>query len=152
VAGIVMVDSARRLRPMPIPDEEIERVVGEYLDADSIRPHVARPLLREKAARRIRSSLAYAANTTDHHVVDTDIHVLTGTDTTEEFRDASGALAISLAGWAGVTRQRLHVYRGVGGHNHMIAHPHLDTNAATIRGIVEDIAAKAGLSAVRISA
>ena len=118
-------------------------MISEFLDEDSIRPYVARPVLREKAARRIRSSLDYVANTTDHHVIDADIHVLTGADATDEYRDASGALVISLAGWADVTRGRLRVYRGVGEHNHMLAYPHLDANAAIIRGIVEDIAASA---------
>ena len=47
--------------------------------------------------------------------------------------------------WAQVTRGQLRIHRGVGDHNHMLAMPYLDRNAALIREIIERIAGSAGI-------
>jgi hybrid polyketide synthase/nonribosomal peptide synthetase FtdB len=136
VAGIVMVDSTRRLHPTPMPDQEVERVTREFLNDESMKPYLASPILRDKAQRLVGSSLRYAANSVDYHTIDTDIHVLTSENPAAEYRDASGKLVVSQSAWTDVIRGELKVYRGDGSHNTMLGHPHLARNAAAIADIL----------------
>ena len=139
VAAIIMIDSSRKLAPMAMSEEEVRHIMSNFLDDESVQPYLASPLLREKAERLVRNSLGYVERAVDYHVIDADIHVLTSADPITEYRDQTGTLVISQAGWADVTRGRLHVLRGVGHHNHMLAHPHLDRNADLIRDIFNRI-------------
>jgi fengycin family lipopeptide synthetase E len=141
VASIIMVDSARKLEPTPYSDEEIEKVTNDFLGNESVRPYVASSVLREKARRLIHSSLSYVTNIVDHHIIDADIHVLTSEDPIMEYRDASGALLVSMDGWADITRGRVHIHQGVGHHNYMLSHPHLDRNADLILELLDQIVA-----------
>jgi tyrocidine synthetase-3 len=139
VAGIIMVDSARKLQPTPICDEEIEGITNDFLGEESVRPYLASPVLREKARRLIRSSLSYVGNAVDYHMIDADIHVVTSEDPITEYRDAAGTVLISQAGWADVTRGRLRIRRGRGHHNYMLVHPHLDGNTDLLRESLDHI-------------
>jgi amino acid adenylation domain-containing protein len=139
VAAVIMVDSARRLRRMPIAEAEIDRVTAEFLGDASMAPYLASPVLREKAARMVRNSLRQAGDATDERVIRSDIHVLASLDSVTEFRDAEGQLLISQDGWAQLTRGRLFVVQGVGHHNYMLAHPHLERNAELIRDILHRV-------------
>jgi thioesterase domain-containing protein/acyl carrier protein len=138
-AAIIMVDSARKLKRMPIPEMEITRVTEEFLGDPSMAPYLASPALREKVARIIRSSLCYVGDAVDEHVISADIHVLAGADSITEYHDAAGQLVISQSGWTALTRGCLRVVQGVGDHNHMLAHPHLERNAALISDILRQI-------------
>jgi amino acid adenylation domain-containing protein len=140
IAGIIMVDSSRKLQRTPLSDEEIERVTADFLGAESVQALLASPVLQEKARRLVRSSLDHVADAVDHHVIDADIHVLTSAHPITEYRDPTGTLLVSMPGWAEVTRGRLRFHQGVGHHNYMLAHPHLDRNAELIRGILDQIA------------
>jgi amino acid adenylation domain-containing protein len=143
VAAIVMADSARRLRPMPLAEAEIVRVSGNFLGDESVRSYLASAVLRDKAERLVRASLNYAATAVDYHTIRADIHVVTSENSIAEYHDESGNLMISQSGWADVTRGRLHVHSGFGHHNHMLAHPHLDRNAEVIARIIDRIARSA---------
>jgi amino acid adenylation domain-containing protein len=143
VAAIIMIDSSRKLAPMPMSDGEVEQITNNFLGDESVQPYVASPVLREKAQRLIRGSLGYVGNAVDYHVIDADIHVLTSEEPITEYRDEAGTLVISLSGWADVTRGRLQVHRGFGHHNYMLAHPHLDRNAELIRETLDRIARSA---------
>ncbi len=136
VAAIIMVDSTRRLHPTPMSDEEIETVTTEFLDDESLRPYMESRILRDKAERLVRSSLKYAGNAVDYHTISADIHVVTCENPITEYRDAAGKLLVSQSAWTDVIRGRLHVHQGFGDHNHMLAHPHLEGNAAVIARIL----------------
>jgi amino acid adenylation domain-containing protein len=137
VIAIIMADSARRLHPMPMSEEEIDKITMDFLGHESVRPYVASPILRDKAERLVRSSLNYAANAVDYHIINADIHVVTSENPVTEYRDASGRLVISQAAWSDVTRGQLHVHDGCGHHNYMLGHPYLDRNADTIGKIFD---------------
>jgi amino acid adenylation domain-containing protein len=139
ILGIIMADSARRLHPMPMSNEEITRITGTFLGDESVRPYVASPILRDKAQRLVRSSLNYVANALDYHTINADIHVLTSENPITEYCDDAGKLLISQSGWADVTRGQLRIYNGVGHHNYMLSYPHLDRNADMIRNIFDRI-------------
>jgi len=139
VLGIIMADSARRLHPIPMSDEEITRITDTFLGDESLRSYLASPILRDKAQRLVRSSLSYVENAVDYHTINADIHVLTSENPITEYRDDAGKLLISQSGWADVTRGQLCIYDGFGHHNYMLAHPHLDRNADMIRKILDRI-------------
>jgi amino acid adenylation domain-containing protein len=145
VAGLIMIDSTRKLQQTPLPDGEIERITRDFLEDASLRGYFSSPVLREKARRLIRKSMQHAADSVDHHIVDCDIHVLTSEHPTTEYRDPTGTLLVSLQAWAQLTRGQLRIHPGVGDHNHMLATPHLDRNAALLREIIDQIAGSVGI-------
>jgi thioesterase domain-containing protein/acyl carrier protein len=145
VAAILMIDSARQLAPLQMSAQEVERVADAFLADASMRPYLASPLLLEKARRQVCLSLSGVGRTLDDRRIDADIHVLTAEDSVGEHRNTQGILAISQRAWADATSGRLFVYPGVGHHNFMLAHPHLDRNAEQIRTILARAAAAAAL-------
>src|SRR5262249_35617104 len=80
VAGIIMVDSARKFAPLPMGETEIAAITSNFLGDESIKPYLASPVLQEKAERLISSSLRYVEKAVDHHVIDADIVVLAAED------------------------------------------------------------------------
>jgi amino acid adenylation domain-containing protein len=140
VVGIIMIDSARKLAPVPVSETEIAAITNNFLGDESIKPYLASPVLREKAERLIRSSLRYVERAVDHHVINADIVVLTAENSIAEYRDGNGTLLVSQSGWAEVTRGRLRVREGVGHHNYMLVPPYLGRNAELIGEIVAEMA------------
>ena len=139
IAAIIMVNSARKLAPIPIGEAEVMKITAGFLDDESVRPYLASSVLREKAERLIRSSLRYVERTVDYHMINADIDVVTGEESVAEYRDASGAVVVSQSGWADVTRGRLAIRQGVGHHNYMLTMPYLDRNAELIGEILAQI-------------
>ena len=140
VIAIIMLDSARRLHPMPMPEQEIDRTTARFLGDESVQPYLTSPILRDKAERMIRSSLRHGATTVDYHTINADIHVVTDENPDQEDRDADGRLVTSQSGWKDVTRGQLYVYRGFGSHNHMLAYPDLDGNVTVVQKLLDRIA------------
>ncbi|ACB75256.1 amino acid adenylation domain-containing protein [Opitutus terrae] len=136
VAGVVMVDSGRLLRPMTIPAGEVERVTAEFLGHESVRDHVATPVLREKATRLIACYFDYLARALDEAVITADIYGLVSAEPGEHY-DAEGRLFVSRRGWNEATRGRYVEVVGEGTHNVMLAPPHLGPNAAQLRTTLE---------------
>jgi amino acid adenylation domain-containing protein len=145
VAGIIMVDSVRRLRPTPMTTDDIARLADAFLGHESVRPYIDSPILRDKAQRLVRASAIHAANALDYHTVSADIHVVTSENPVTEFRDGDGNLLVSQSAWTDVTRGRLHIHDGAGHHNDMLSYPHLERNAEVIRRVVDRIARSAGV-------
>jgi thioesterase domain-containing protein len=139
VAGILMVDSARRLKQMPLSEAEIERVANTFLGDESVRPLLENPVLHEKAHRLVRSSLAYVESAVDQHTIHADIHVLTSEECVTEHRDDSGSLVISLDAWAQASTGRFRIHAGAGHHNFMLAPAHLERNGEAIRRILDSM-------------
>ena len=139
VSRIVMVDSARKLARIPIPKQEVDQVVADFLSHESTLPFDSSLVLREKAEHLIRSSFAYVENAVDFHSISADIYVFTSEDRDLEHRDADGNLLVSVPKWKDVTTGELKVIRGVGGHNHMLYQPHLHQNAPLIRESIEGV-------------
>jgi thioesterase domain-containing protein len=133
-----MIDSGQVVRPVAFPPGEVERVTEDFLGHESIKPYVATPVLREKAARLIARYYAYMARTVDDAVIAGDIYGLVTTEPGEH-RDAEGRLFVSRAGWATVTRGHYVQVTGNGDHNHMLAPPHLAPNAARLGGFLVKI-------------
>jgi amino acid adenylation domain-containing protein len=140
VAGILMIDSARRLKKMPLSEAEIERVANTFLGDESVRAYLENPILHEKARRLVRSSLAYVESAVDQHTIHADIHVLTSEECVTEHRDETGSVVISLDAWAEATTGKLLIHAGAGHHNFMLAPAHLDRNGESIRRILDPIA------------
>ncbi|HWA09038.1 MAG TPA: amino acid adenylation domain-containing protein [Opitutaceae bacterium] len=132
VAGVVMVDSGRVLRPIALPAGEVERVTEAFLGHESIRAHVATPVLREKAARLIARYFDHLARTLDRHTIAADIVGLVA-DADGEHRDAAGELFVSRRAWAEATRGTYREIVGAGAHNFMLSPPHLTPNAERLR-------------------
>lgn len=138
VAGVVMLDSGRAMKPMAIPAGEIERVTADFLGHESIRAHVETPVRREKATRLIARYFDYIARTLDRHAIAGDIVGLVSAEPGEH-RDAAGDLLVSRRAWADATRGRYREIVGDGGHNFMLAAPHLAANAAQLRKIFSEL-------------
>jgi thioesterase domain-containing protein len=134
VAGVVMIDSGRVLRPMVIPSGEVERVTAAFLGHESVREHVAAPVLREKATRLIACYFDYLSRTLDEHVIAADIHGLVSAEPGEH-HDEAGQLFVSRRRWADATRGRYVEKVGEGAHNFMLVPPHLSANAEQLRRI-----------------
>jgi hybrid polyketide synthase/nonribosomal peptide synthetase FtdB len=138
VAAIVMVDSGRVMQPLTFPPGQVERVTAEFLGHESIRAYVASPVLHEKATRMIAAYFDYLTRAVDHHVIAADIHGLVAADEGEHY-DEQGRLQVSRREWAGVTRGGCRWTEGAGGHNYMLAPPHLEPNAALLHAIFDGI-------------
>ncbi|HVU25269.1 MAG TPA: amino acid adenylation domain-containing protein [Opitutus sp.] len=138
VAGVVMVDSGRVLRPVVLPAGEVERVTEAFLGHESIRAHVATPVLREKAARLIARYFDHLTRTLDRHVIAADIVGLVA-DAEGEHRDAAGELFVSRRAWAEATRGACREIVGDGAHNFMLSPPHLAPNAARLREVFNSL-------------
>ncbi len=138
VAGVVMLDSGRVLHPIVFPPGEVDRITADFLGHESIRAHVAAPVLREKAARLIARYFDYLARTLDEEILAADIVGLVSSEPGEH-RDAEGRLFVSRAGWAGATRGRYREITGDGGHNFMLVPPHLAKNAEHLREIFRSL-------------
>ena len=135
VAGVVMVDAGRVLRPIVMPAGEVERVTEAFLGHESIRAQVATPVLHEKAARLIARYFDYLTRTLDERTTIAGDIVGLVADAEGEHRDAAGELFVSRRAWAEATRGRYREIVGDGAHNFMLAPPHLAPNAARLREI-----------------
>jgi amino acid adenylation domain-containing protein len=138
VAGVVMVDSGRVLRPIVMPAGEVERVTEAFLGHESIRAHVATPVLHEKAARLIARYFDYLTRTLDRHAIAGDIVGLVA-DAEGEHRDAAGEVFVSRRAWAEATGGTYREIVGDGAHNFMLAPPHLAPNAARLREVFKSL-------------
>ncbi len=139
VSALVMIDAAVRLNRMPYPPDIVEQLTRQFLDDDHVRPFVSTAVLRDKAARRIAASLAWAGNTLDLEQVTADIHVIGCAAGPDDVHDYSGALVSSKPAWARATSGRFKRYSGHGEHRKMLAGPHLEQNAGMLRGILSEI-------------
>ncbi|MCP4686919.1 MAG: amino acid adenylation domain-containing protein [Desulfobacterales bacterium] len=136
VSDIIMLDSARRLEKVPNREEDVTAVAEEFLSQESLRPYLSNTVLKEKALRRIKSSFAFFDAMVDHHVVNSDIHVVLAEDSPDVHEDASGAVLASVSAWADATRGKLQIIPGSGGHNRMLRPPHLERNADLLKKIL----------------
>ena len=136
VSDIVMIDSSRRVRPLSFPEGEARRVADAFLNDESIKPYVTSALLHEKAYRVIERYYDFLSSTTDHHMVDANIHVLFTHESSDHFDPASGELIASITHWSKVTRSRLATYLARGEHNHMLHTSNLESNARLVKEIL----------------
>jgi amino acid adenylation domain-containing protein len=141
VSAIVMVDSGRTVSPYPYLPDVVMQAARDFLAHEAIQPYCATPVLRDKVIRKIVACYGWLARTIDDHVVDADIHVLLQADAPPEVRH-DGRLVSSVAAWATATRGTFRTYAGAGSHTQMLAGSALETNAATLREIVEAATAR----------
>ena len=137
VSHIVMVDSGRKMERTPFTEDEVRKIAEEFLNHESVSPYLTSKILREKAYRLIQCSYAYIENSTDHHMIGADIHLVLCENSIDIHRDATGRILVSKSGWADVTRGRFETYQGSGDHNHMLDHPYLSRNVELIRRIFD---------------
>ena len=140
-----MIDSSRRVRPLSLPEGEARRVADAFLNDESIKPYVTSTLLHEKAYRLIERYYDFLSSTTDHHMVDANIHVLFTHESSDYFDPASGELIASITHWSKVTRSRLATYLARGEHNHMLHTSNLESNAQLVKEILNGALRAAGL-------
>ena len=138
VGGVIMFDSARVMRPIKFPPEECANVTRAFLDHESIKPYVATPLLREKAARVIAAYYAHMSHSLDTEVINADIHGIVCADSADHLNESGEALTLT-HGWTEVTEGSYHIHAGHGRHNDLLYPPYLDTNAKTLRDILAKI-------------
>jgi amino acid adenylation domain-containing protein len=143
VVAVIMLDSARRLERVPSTEEEIERTAAGFIEHETIAPYLANPLLREKVLRGIKRSYEHIGRSVNREIIAADIHLIECEAGIEDWRDASGRLAVSGAAWAEVTKGVLVRHRGQGEHHRMLMPPHLHRNTDIVRGIVDSIASAA---------
>lgn len=136
VAGVVMLDSSRYLARIPVSNEEVERMVLQFVESDEIRPYLISPLLRDKAIRRIRGYYDYLYNTVDSWTLHCDIHLIVAKEAIESFENERGEVLASHAAWKEATRGRLWTYRGSGAHNEMLNEPAIEGNVRLIEDIL----------------
>ncbi len=137
VAAVVMLDSARMLRPFPFPEGEAERVAAQFLDTEAARSYLTSPVLRDKAMRNICRYYDYFATLEDRHRIAGEIHLLLGEDSQDSFRDEQGRLVCQKSAWAEATSGVFCRHRGHGAHNQMLFPPYLEANGALLRGLLE---------------
>ncbi|MFX3681351.1 MAG: amino acid adenylation domain-containing protein [bacterium] len=138
IGGVVMFDSARVVRPIEFPPEECANVTRAFLDHESIKPYVATPLLREKAARVIAAYYEHMSHSLDTHVIKADIHGIVCADSTDHLDETGETLTVT-HGWRDVTRGRYHIHAAHGRHNELLYPPCLESNAKTLRDILAEI-------------
>ena len=136
VSDIVMIDSSRRVRPLSFPEGEARRVAEAFLNHESIKPYVTSALLHDKANRLIERYYDFLSSTTDHHIVDANIHVLYTNESSDYVDPASGKLIAGTMQWSEVTRGRLATHLASGEHNHMLHTPNLEPNAQLLKKVL----------------
>jgi amino acid adenylation domain-containing protein len=139
VSDVVMLDSSRRLGPVPQDEAMVENIIASFLDHESIRPLLSNVVLREKMTRRIRNSYAYYSKLVDHHTIGANIHVVLCEDPASVYRDDTGQILASTPAWAEATRGTFTTYQGYGSHIDMLFPPNLANNAAILRNLFERI-------------
>jgi amino acid adenylation domain-containing protein len=151
VSDVVMLDSSRRLGPVPQDEAMVENIIASFLDHESIRPLLSNVVLREKMTRRIRSSYAYYSKLVDHHTIGANIHVLLCEDPASVYRDETGQILASTPAWAEATRGTFTTYQGHGSHIGMLFPPNLANNAAILKNLFERICETSRTAAVSSS-
>lgn len=140
VAGVVMVDSSRYLARIPVPKDEVDRMVLQFVESDEVRPFLTTALLHDKAVQRIRAYYDYLYNTVDSWVVNGDICLIVAEQAVETFENEHGEVLASHAAWKAVTRGEFCTYPGSGKHNDMFNEPALANNAKLIEEILASLA------------
>jgi|GEM_PF-182244 len=137
VTDVILVDSARKLRPFQFPPEEVERVTKSFLEHESLRPYLDNPLWVDKIRQQIQASYQYISHSTDQHQVKADLHLLVSPDSEDKFLDESGQLIASTSAWQEATKGCFYSYPGEGDHNGMLYPPHLEHNSSILMGILQ---------------
>ncbi len=130
VEKIILLDSARYLRPVSFSDEEMRRDAAEFLHQFSS------GALKEKTYRTLRGYRSFLGNCVEETVLDADIHLIVEQDSPGEWRDDNGQIIATLQGWEELTRGRFKTYQGFGKHREMLEGPHLEKNAALLAELI----------------
>ncbi len=136
VAAVIMADSSRYLDRVPSLENEIGRVVEEFLNSAEVLPLLGSGVLRDKAMQRIRAYYDYNYKTIDTAVTDAPIELIVCENGVTGAVAPSGRIAASNEAWAQSTRSAFRTYQGSGAHGTMFHPPHLETNARRIARLI----------------
>lgn len=139
VSDVIMLDSARLLRPIPQSEENVARAIEMFLNDESVKPYLHNNILREKMTRKIKRYYAYNSKITDMHPIKANIHVILCEGLAQAYYDDSGQMVASVAAWADVTRGNFATYQGAGEHIAMLGPAHLNHNASVLKSLVDRI-------------
>ena len=137
VSDIVLLDTARFLRPFAFPRAEADRLADSFLGSDSVAGVVRGCVLSDKARRRIRRYYACLSTLVEDLPVRADIHLLRSAGGPVEHRDDTGTMICSQAAWAEATSGRFIAHDGFGDHGEMLIEPHFTANLNILRRILK---------------
>lgn len=127
VERIVMVDSARYLREVPVTDADVRYYAEEFLEGITSR------VLRQRVARKMKAYRRYLARLIETGTVEAEIHVIRGEDAEDLYYGPDGEPWATLSGWEENTTGAFQLIEGHGTHKEMLNEPNLSPNAGLIR-------------------
>lgn len=139
VSSVIMADSSRYLERVPFSQEEVDRVVTGFIEADDVKCYLGTGLLRDKAVRLIRSYYDYNYRTIDSCVIQAPIHLMLCEGAVTCLQDPHGRPIVSSAAWEQATRASFRMYQGFGAHGDMFNQPYLESNAELLMRIIRAV-------------
>ncbi len=135
IAGLVLMDSARYLKPIEVDARELAEFADDYLSGVTSR------VIREQAARKMSAYRRYLYGCVESIVIGSSIDVIEERDAPQTFHDEEGGLLGGTRLWQELTRSTFNVHQGAGEHRDMLAGPNLVNNARLLETIVRRLRA-----------
>ncbi len=131
VGGLVLLDAARYLQPIPAAADDWQVAAREFFDS------IQSEVLRSKAMKLMGSYRKYIHQCVETEPIDATIHVIREADGSDEFRNDKGEVVAGSRMWEEMTRGHFTLEDGHGAHVEMLEEPYLDKNASLIQAVLD---------------
>lgn len=126
VDHLLMVDSARYVKEVPVSDADVQYYASEFLEG------VTSKILRETVTTKMKSYRNFLAGCVEEGTISADITVLQGSDSEDFYLGPDGEEWATLTGWKENTRGKFERVKGSGSHKEMLNGEHLEKNSKLI--------------------
>jgi len=130
VAKLIMVDSARYVKELPVTDADVQFYASEFLEG------VTSKVLRETVINKMKNYRHFLAGCIEKGVIAADITVLQGADSEDLYLGPDGEEWATMSGWQENTRGKFELIKGSGSHKVMLNGEHLEKNSSIILQIL----------------
>lgn len=126
VDKLIMIDSARYIKELPVSDADVQFYASEFLEG------VTSKILRETVINKMKSYRQFLAGCIEGGTIGSDIVVIQGSDSEDLYLGPDGDEWATMAGWNENTRGKFELIRGSGSHKVMLNGEHLKKNSDII--------------------
>ncbi len=126
VDKLIMVDSARYVKELPVSDADVQFYASEFLEG------VTSKILRETVINKMKSYRHFLAGCIEEGTISADITVIQGTDSEDLYLGPDGEEWATMTGWRDNTSGKFELIKGSGSHKEMLNGDHLVKNSEII--------------------
>lgn len=123
VDKLLMVDSARYVRELPVSDADVQFYASEFLEG------VTSKVLRETVISKMKSYRHFLAGCIESGTIEADIIVIQGSDSEDLYHGPDGKEWATMTGWKENCKGKFELIKGSGPHKEMLNGDHLDHNS-----------------------